>query len=683
MRLKVEANITSGLSAADKNAIGLVPILQAEVLKLRQLLKDQQMENARGRLPYSLIDGRVPSSETEVQAVRVMKQRVEELECQLADREKLIESLQSISYKQHIEESEAHSATSSMTFEEGIGAEGLRMQSGSESSQASSPINNADTTHTRRSATEQGILRSDSDDLTGKEQYSQIAINAALLAEQQKRSSLVVLADDNIDISVPRLVNLNQDPLFSECLVYYIPDGSITIGSKESDADVLLTGPDIIGKHCMLRFDESTRQVILAVSDHALVFKNGDIVPFQTITVLQHDDRIAFGRFHLFRFEAAGRSVGSSKNADSPGWECAQQELMLKNFEIMSMRRSIADHFRTSSSSSQQRQDLSQSTSRLSVDVRPQSYPSIPSPPRLPTSDHQLLLQHEHQTPLEPNKSLSPLFATRSNAASRNQLSQPNDLPSAMPRFPESTVQHVSVDSRNSLIEKPQDALPSAVVLNHETALNSSNRMASDDVNNQRVQQIVSKEKDKRVKFQLAVADVTAYQPQPLNMTLNTASTQVNEAAHTNNARQPFQRDRDDWWERRSRISQGRQAAMFSSIGQTTNHVPLISTAHYTPSALPMRIPAASIAPESLNRPLTHTSSQATAGTSSSGKGGPAEDVSPPTKVPMGTSEGPLSAFEAEAIALQRELSEMRVALQDRMKRFQKLTTGTGGTLST
>lgn len=53
---------------------------------------------------------------------------------------------------------------------------------------------------------------------------------------------VVVLADDAVDVSLPRMVNLNQDPLFSECLVYYLPDCSVVAGSKEAQADILLTG---------------------------------------------------------------------------------------------------------------------------------------------------------------------------------------------------------------------------------------------------------------------------------------------------------------------------------------------------------------------------------------------------------------------------------------------------------
>lgn len=39
-----------------------------------------------------------------------------------------------------------------------------------------------------------------------------------------------VIINQNIDMSLPRLINLNNDSLFSECLVYYINEGRTLIG---------------------------------------------------------------------------------------------------------------------------------------------------------------------------------------------------------------------------------------------------------------------------------------------------------------------------------------------------------------------------------------------------------------------------------------------------------------------
>ena len=55
-------------------------------------------------------------------------------------------------------------------------------------------------------------------------------------------------AGDELDPTRPRLVNLNQDPLFSECLVYYVNDGVTLIGSDHG-GDIQLSGEDMLPRH--------------------------------------------------------------------------------------------------------------------------------------------------------------------------------------------------------------------------------------------------------------------------------------------------------------------------------------------------------------------------------------------------------------------------------------------------
>lgn len=61
-------------------------------------------------------------------------------------------------------------------------------------------------------------------------------------------SSLFLLSLPHLPPSSPSLPSRPKDPLFSECLVYYIPQGTVFAGSKEADSDILLSGPDIIGR---------------------------------------------------------------------------------------------------------------------------------------------------------------------------------------------------------------------------------------------------------------------------------------------------------------------------------------------------------------------------------------------------------------------------------------------------
>ena len=69
----------------------------------------------------------------------------------------------------------------------------------------------------------------------------------------------VAVKEDGVTVGVfspkktPHLVNLNEDPLMSECLIYYIKDGFTRIGSAEANIpqDIQLCGPYILSEHCV------------------------------------------------------------------------------------------------------------------------------------------------------------------------------------------------------------------------------------------------------------------------------------------------------------------------------------------------------------------------------------------------------------------------------------------------
>jgi hypothetical protein len=176
-----------------------------------------------------------------------------------------------------------------------------------------------------------------------------------------KSQPVVVLSDDTVDVSLPRVINLNQDPLFSECLVYYIPEGVVTAGSKEADADILLSGPDINGRHCMITHGPDGLVSLKAV-EGALVFVNGDLISSSSSSssgnkvgiALRHCDRIAFGRFHLFRFEAGGQSGRwrSNKNGGNPNGLSASNGGIRNSKEVGgSIMRNSVDNLRNSTES--------------------------------------------------------------------------------------------------------------------------------------------------------------------------------------------------------------------------------------------------------------------------------------------------------------------------------------------
>merc|ERR1711871_343332 len=100
--------------------------------------------------------------------------------------------------------------------------------------------------------------------------------NLSLKSSPPRNQPVVLLSEDIVDISQPRVINLNQDPLFSECLVYYIPEGNVTAGGDERDSDILLSGPDILPRHCIFKNDSN--DVVIEPVDDAQIFVNGDLI---------------------------------------------------------------------------------------------------------------------------------------------------------------------------------------------------------------------------------------------------------------------------------------------------------------------------------------------------------------------------------------------------------------------
>lgn len=82
----------------------------------------------------------------------------------------------------------------------------------------------------------------------------------------------------------PSLVNLNEDPLMSECLVYQLKPGVSIVGSLESkEAQIKLSGPHIAPTHCS--FTNKEGEVTLQTIGETLVFVNGKRVAHNTVGV--------------------------------------------------------------------------------------------------------------------------------------------------------------------------------------------------------------------------------------------------------------------------------------------------------------------------------------------------------------------------------------------------------------
>ncbi|XP_016386427.1 kinesin-like protein KIF1A isoform X6 [Sinocyclocheilus rhinocerous] len=163
----------------------------------------------------------------------------------------------------------------------------------------------------------------------------------ALLAEMG-----VAMREDGGTVGVfspkktPHLVNLNEDPLMSECLLYYIKDGITKVGREDASSrqDIVLSGHFIKDEHCI--FTSTTNAlgegtVIMEPCEEAETYVNGKRVTEPTI--LRSGNRIIMGKSHVFRFndpEQARQERERTPCADTPvepvDWAFAQRELLDK-----------------------------------------------------------------------------------------------------------------------------------------------------------------------------------------------------------------------------------------------------------------------------------------------------------------------------------------------------------------
>ncbi|XP_053160562.1 kinesin-like protein KIF1A isoform X20 [Hemicordylus capensis] len=138
----------------------------------------------------------------------------------------------------------------------------------------------------------------------------------------------------------PHLVNLNEDPLMSECLLYYVKDGITRVGREDAERrqDIVLSGHFIKEEHCIFRSITkagSEAVVTLEPCEGADTYVNGKKVTEPSI--LRSGNRIIMGKSHVFRFnhpEQARQERERTPCAETPAepvdWAFAQRELLEK-----------------------------------------------------------------------------------------------------------------------------------------------------------------------------------------------------------------------------------------------------------------------------------------------------------------------------------------------------------------
>ncbi|KFA64963.1 hypothetical protein S40285_03865 [Stachybotrys chlorohalonatus IBT 40285] len=103
---------------------------------------------------------------------------------------------------------------------------------------------------------------------------------------------------------MPHLVNLSDDPLLAECLVYNLKPGTTTVGNVDTNADhqanIRLNGTRILHNHCTFDNNQQDGTVTIIPAEEASIMVNGKRITEPT--QLHSGYRVILGDFHIFRF---------------------------------------------------------------------------------------------------------------------------------------------------------------------------------------------------------------------------------------------------------------------------------------------------------------------------------------------------------------------------------------------
>ncbi|KAK5579891.1 hypothetical protein RB653_009579 [Dictyostelium firmibasis] len=168
-------------------------------------------------------------------------------------------------------------------------------------------------------------------------------------AEAIREDRMAALKDMGVAIkvvsSIPHLINLNEDPLMSESLIYYVKEGKTRIGRSDSEIpqDVILNGLNIHKEHCIL--ENINGKVIISPSicfngskeiqekslndekkqesdeekksDRSYIYVNG--VEINKPTILTTGNRVILGNNHIFRFNNPEEAIKIARERNQTG----------------------------------------------------------------------------------------------------------------------------------------------------------------------------------------------------------------------------------------------------------------------------------------------------------------------------------------------------------------------------
>ncbi|XP_038061971.1 kinesin-like protein KIF1A isoform X8 [Patiria miniata] len=137
----------------------------------------------------------------------------------------------------------------------------------------------------------------------------------------------------------PHLVNLNEDPFMSECLLYYIKDGVTRVGRSDANItqDIQLRGSHIQEEHCLFTKEDSLVKIV--PFEGSMCYINGKKV--SNPLLLRSGCRVILGKYHVFRYnhpELARQEREKTPQVETTlaaekepvDWSFAQNELLQK-----------------------------------------------------------------------------------------------------------------------------------------------------------------------------------------------------------------------------------------------------------------------------------------------------------------------------------------------------------------
>ncbi|XP_064640023.1 kinesin-like protein KIF28 isoform X2 [Lineus longissimus] len=123
----------------------------------------------------------------------------------------------------------------------------------------------------------------------------------------------------------PHLSNLNEDPMLAGMICHFLKEGSSTVGRKDGDPDIVLSGLSIQKNHAIISIEKGEVEIKPGGAS-AKTKVNGQ--PLTGTRVLLHKDRILFGSNHLYVFKnPLKQDTGGADLPAEVDYEFAQKEI--------------------------------------------------------------------------------------------------------------------------------------------------------------------------------------------------------------------------------------------------------------------------------------------------------------------------------------------------------------------